>query len=171
MLAGLLLQTMFLHMPTMELCKGDAEDSDYEEDVSIAMKKVESVVHIRKLLDVHGDKIPLTIQLLGYDSRWYLGIKVVMYNPHLIKEAGFFFTVNQDHWALTEEQKAAVPKKRTTKADALQEYQLPELLRKQGFSYIMNNMVLKKNERLVKWKGPFGETSIDVFESYISRSN
>lgn len=81
MLAALLLQTLFLHMPTMDLNKGDAEDSDYEEEVNINRRKIESVVHLRKLLDVDGEKIPLTIQLLGYDNTAYLGIKVVAYNP------------------------------------------------------------------------------------------
>ena len=61
MFCALLLQTMFLHMPTMELNKGDAEDSDYEEEVNINTKKIECVVHMRKLIDVHGEKIPLTI--------------------------------------------------------------------------------------------------------------
>jgi hypothetical protein len=93
MLSWLLLGTLFLHMPTMELNKGDAEDSDYEEEVNINMRKIESVVHLRKLHDVNGEKIPLTIQLLGYDNRSYLGIKVVTYNPDRIKELGFFFTV------------------------------------------------------------------------------
>jgi hypothetical protein len=81
MLSSLLLQLLYLHMPTMELNKGDAEDSDYEEEVNINMRKIESVVHIRKLLDVYGEKIPLTIQLLGYDNSSYLGIKVTAYNP------------------------------------------------------------------------------------------
>lgn len=49
-------------------------------------------------------------------------------------------------------------------------YLLPEALRKQAFSYIVNNLTLKKNEKLVRWKGPYGETSIDVFESYFTRS-
>ena len=61
MLGGMLLHTLFLHMPTMELNKGDAEDSDYEEEVNISMRKIECVVHMRKLLDVNGDKVPLTI--------------------------------------------------------------------------------------------------------------
>lgn len=61
MFAGLLLKTLFLHMPTMELNKGDLEDSDYEEEVNIGQKKIECVIHMRKLLDIHGDKIPLTI--------------------------------------------------------------------------------------------------------------
>ena len=33
----------------------------------------------------------------------------------------------------------------------------------------MNNLSLKKNERLVKWKGPYGETCVDVFECYMTR--
>ena len=61
MLASYCLQILFLHMPTMELNKGDAEDSDYEEEVNISMKKIECVMHMRKLLDIKGEKIPLTI--------------------------------------------------------------------------------------------------------------
>ena len=89
-------------MPTMELNKGDAEDSDYEEEVNINMRKLECVVHMRKLLDVHGEKIPLSISLLGFDNTSYLGIKVSAYNPHTIKELGFFFTVNQQYWEMTD---------------------------------------------------------------------
>lgn len=85
---------LFLHMPTMELNKGDQEDSDYEEEVNISMKKIDCLQHMRKLFDFHGEKLPLTISLLGYDSSHYLGIKVSCYNPQTIKEVGFFFTVN-----------------------------------------------------------------------------
>lgn len=81
MIAALLMQALFLHMPTMELNKGDAEDSDYEEEVNVSLRKIEVVVHMRKLLDVNGEKVPLTISLLGFDNRQYLGIKVVAYNP------------------------------------------------------------------------------------------
>jgi hypothetical protein len=90
-------------MPTMEINKGDAEDSDYEEEVNINMRKIECVVHMRKLLDINGEKVPLTISLLGYDNKSYLGIKVVAYNPQQIKELGFFFTVNQAYWELSQE--------------------------------------------------------------------
>ena len=134
------------------------------------MRKIECVVHIRKLLDLHGEKIPLTIQLMGVDNTAYLGIKVVAYNLLQIKEQGFFFTVNQAYWEKTDDQKGAIPKKRTMKTEILHEiYHLPEMLRKQGFSFIMNNLSLKKNERLVKWKGPYGETCVDVFECYMTR--
>jgi len=131
MLASMLLQLLYLHMPTMELNKGDAEDSDYEEEVNINMRKIESVVHMRKLLDVYGEKIPLTVQLLGYDNSSYLGIKVTAYNPSQIKDLGFFFTVNQQVWEKSDEQKKNIPKKRTMKTEILHDfYHLPDVLRK-----------------------------------------
>ena len=156
----------------MQLNKGDAEDSDYEEEVNISMKRVDCVVHMRKLLDVNNQKVPLTIQLLGFDNQHYLGIKVVTYNPQLIRELGFFFTVDQEFWALSEEQKASIPKKRTTKTEVLNDYyHLPELLRKNGFQYIVNHLQLRKSDKFVKWRGPYGDTSVDVFESYFTRSS
>lgn len=60
-MSAYLLDTMFLHMPTMEYNKGDAEDSDYEENVTVSQKKIDCVAHTRRLLDYDGVKIPLTI--------------------------------------------------------------------------------------------------------------
>lgn len=54
MLGAMLMQTMYLLMPTIQLSKGDAEDSDYEEEVNISMKRIDCVVHLRKLLDVNS---------------------------------------------------------------------------------------------------------------------
>ena len=82
-------------MPTIEINKGDLEDSDYEEEVSISQRKIEPVTHKRKVLDILGEKVPLTIQLLGYEES-YLGIKVSIFNTQTIKDIGFFFTVDQN---------------------------------------------------------------------------
>ena len=129
-------------------------------------------MHIRKLLDINGEKMPLTIQLMGYDNNTYLGIKVTAYNPSLIKEAGVFLTVNQKYWELTDEQKANVPKKKTMKTEILHDfYHIPDLLRRNGFLIIFNNLIIKKNEKTVKWKGPYGESHTDVFESYFTRGS
>ena len=172
MMASLILQITFLHMPTMDLNKGDAEDSDYEEQVNINQKKIECVMHVRKLLDINKEKMPLTIQLLGYDNNTYLGIKVTAYNPALIKETGVFLTVNQKYWELTDEQKANVPKKKTMKPEILHDfYHIPDLLKRNGFTVLFNYLVIKKNEKTVKWKGPYGESHIDVFESYFNRTS
>jgi hypothetical protein len=71
----------------------------------------------------------------------------VAYNPLFLKELGFFFTVNQYYWELSAEQKANVPKKRTMKTEILNDfYHLPDVLRKQGFSYIMNTLTLVKQK-------------------------
>lgn len=109
---------------------------------------------------------------MGYDNTSYLGIKVSAYNPSIIKDIGFFFTVHQKAWELSDEDRAKIPKKRTMKTEVLQDfYYLPEALKKHGFNYIFNNIVLKKSDRVVKWKGPYGETNVDVFESYFSKNN
>lgn len=50
-------------------------------------------------------------------------------------------------------------------------YHLPAVLKKSGFTFIMSSLMLKKNEGVIKWKGPYGETSVDVFESYFSRNS
>eukprot|EP00347_Sterkiella_histriomuscorum_P005987 403354508 len=172
MMAAYFLQTCFLHMPTMELNKGDLEDSDFEEEVNIAKKKIECIMHIRKLLDINGEKMPLTIQLMGYDNNCYLGIKVTAYNPTLIKETGVFLTVNQKYWELTDEQKHNLPKKQTMKTEILLDhYHIPDLLKRNGFLIIFNNLIIKKNEKTVKWKGPYGEAHVDVFESYFTRGS
>jgi len=36
MFAALYMNTLFLHMPTMDINKGEFEDSDYEEEVLIS---------------------------------------------------------------------------------------------------------------------------------------
>lgn len=127
---------------------------------------------MRKLLDIEGEKIPLTIQLLGYNNDTYLGIKVSAFNSSTLKELGVFFTVNQGYWELTEEQKINVPKKRSTKTEVLHDfYHIPDLLKRNGFAYIFKNLIVKNSEKTVKWKGPYGETSIDVFESYFTRGS
>ena len=52
---------------------------------------------------------------------------------------GFFFTICQKYWEMTDQEKALVPKKKHTKAEALYDhYHLPEQLKKGGFSYIFN---------------------------------
>lgn len=57
-----------------------------------------------------------------------------------------------------------------TKADVLKDfYHLPDVLRKGGLSQIFKDLVIKKEDRVVRWKGPYGETTVDVFESYFKK--
>jgi hypothetical protein len=67
MFSAYLLNSLFLHMPTMEINKGDDEDSDNEEEVNISQRKIECIAFFRKLVDMQGEKLPLTISLLGHD--------------------------------------------------------------------------------------------------------
>ena len=80
-------------MPTIELNKGDAEDSDHEEKAIIKNKPIDTIAHVRRIHEVKNQKVPVTIELLGCDSRFYLGIKVTLFDPETISESGFFLTL------------------------------------------------------------------------------
>ena len=90
----LYLKTLFLNLPTMDLNKGDDEDSDTEEKAMISVRPIEPVTHIRHILKVEGKHRPASITLLGVDSLYYLGIKVTLFDPVSVSETGFFLTVN-----------------------------------------------------------------------------
>jgi hypothetical protein len=45
------------------------------------------------VIDILGEKVPLTISLLGYENT-IMGIKVSAYNSSVIKDVGFFFTID-----------------------------------------------------------------------------
>ena len=90
----LYLKTLFLNLPTMDLNKGDDEDSDTEEKAMISVKPIEPITHIRHVLNVEGKHKPVSITLLGVDSLYYLGIKVTLFDPVTVSETGFFLTLN-----------------------------------------------------------------------------
>ena len=94
LISYLYLKTLNLFMPTIGFSKGDDEDSDHEEKVIIAKKPISSIAYKRRILDVKNKKVPATISLLGCDSKFYLGIKVTLFDPIACIEDGFFLTVN-----------------------------------------------------------------------------
>ena len=115
LIAHLYLKTLFLHMPTMELNKGDEEDSDYEERAKIDNRKIDNIAYVRRIIEVKNQKVPATIQLLGCDSRFYLGIKVTMFDPATVSESGFFLTVKQKSWERNDSEKSLIRKKEKVK--------------------------------------------------------
>mmetsp|Transcript_9981 Transcript_9981/g.9917 ORF Transcript_9981/g.9917 Transcript_9981/m.9917 type:complete len:177 (+) Transcript_9981:452-982(+) len=166
MFSAMLLNSLFLHMPTMEMNRGEQEDSDYEEEINIAQKKIEPVEQIRKIIEMQGEKVILTIYLLGYDQT-FLGIKVSIYNSALIKDLGFFLTVDQPYWEAEEHERVRVSKRR---AEYLRDnYFLDEFLRKHGFEGILGKLIMNQQEKSIQWKGPYGKAFVDVFESYFTR--
>ena len=38
--------------------------------------------------------VPATVSLVGYGEKYYLGIKVTLFDPEKVKESGFFLTVD-----------------------------------------------------------------------------
>ena len=58
------LSTFKLFMPTIQMNKGDDEDSDYEEGIYIQQKEILSVTNARRI--IKGNIV--TIDLLGVDD-------------------------------------------------------------------------------------------------------
>ena len=52
LVAYLYLRTLFLHLPTMELNKGDDEDSDFEEKAIIRNKSIDTIAYLRRIIEV-----------------------------------------------------------------------------------------------------------------------
>lgn len=99
----------------MDLNKGDDEDSDYEERAKIDNKKIDTIAYVRRIIEVKNQKVPATIQLLGCDSLFYLGIKVTMFDPATTSESGFFLTVKQKSWERSDSEKSQIRKKEKIK--------------------------------------------------------
>ena len=65
MFLSIYLNSLFLNMPTMNINKGDEEDSDDEEEVLISERGIDVVTHARRSIDVGGTKMPMTIKILN----------------------------------------------------------------------------------------------------------
>jgi len=66
---------------------------------------------MRRIIEVEGRKTPATLSLLGCEGKFYLGIKVTVFNWNTVSESGFFMTINQKEWERSEEEKKAMRKK------------------------------------------------------------
>ena len=84
LIAYLYLKTLYLFMPTINLNKGDEEDSDHEEKAWVAAKTLENIAYSRRIFLVDGKMIPATVSLIGYDEKYFLGIKVTLFDPEKI---------------------------------------------------------------------------------------
>jgi hypothetical protein len=134
------LKTLFLYLPTMELNRGDDEDSDNEEQALISSRPIDCVCAVRKIITVKDRKVPATISLVGVENKIYLGIKVTFLDPETISESGFFLTVDQSAWERSDSEKSFIRKKMKVKQEVLFEhYKLPGWLKASG-----GHMIFKK---------------------------
>ena len=52
LVACLYLRTLFLHLPTIDINKGDEEDSDNEEYAAINNKPISTIAFLRRVIEV-----------------------------------------------------------------------------------------------------------------------
>lgn len=92
MFASMLLDTMFLEMPTINMGRNKNDDSDTEEEIHIKLRDFNIVCHQRHVVDIEGVAMPITMSLIGNHEK-YFGIKAVVYNRMKRKEDGIFLRV------------------------------------------------------------------------------
>merc|ERR1712176_246127 len=116
----------------MELNKGDDEYSDTEEKAMISAKNIESITHVRRMIEVKGKQKPATISLLGYEKR-FIGIKVTLFSPETASETGFFLIVKRSDWKRTEAEKALAKEDENSRQDYISiNFKLPSFLKNAG---------------------------------------
>lgn len=64
----------------MDINKGDQEDSENEEEVLIDLISLDTAAQKRSLVDINGEKVPVTMELVGHSGKYYLGLKVTLFN-------------------------------------------------------------------------------------------
>lgn len=102
------MRTLHLFMPTMELNRGDDEDSDYEEEVRIAQKEIICILNSRRVVQNTDLEInmsppsPMTIQLLCIEDSEFLGIKVTQFDMMKLQEQGYFIFINDKVWQISD---------------------------------------------------------------------
>ena len=79
--------------------------------------------------------------MLGCDSRFYLGIKVTLFDPSTISESGFFLTVKQKSWERSDSEKSLIRKKDRVKQEVLYDhYKLPGFIKGEGGDQIFKKI-------------------------------
>lgn len=82
MFASLLLDSMKLEMPTMSMKRSINDDPDAMEEIHIKLAPIDSICHVRHIVNIENQAVPLTISLIGNDKT-YFGIKATIYNREL----------------------------------------------------------------------------------------
>ena len=91
--------------------------------------------------------VPVTIVLVGYDEKYYLGVKVTIFDPQKVKESGFFLTVDQADWERSDMEKSLIRKKEKSKMNVLVEYyKLPNYIKGSGGEMIFGNLAIKSRK-------------------------
>ena len=119
MISSFLMQIAQLKMPTMDINRGDQEDSENEEQVLIDLAPIDTAAYRRALVDINGEKVPVTMELIGHSGKYYLGVKVTLFNQKELRDTGFFLLVDHKIWELTPEEKSSFRKKVKTNVDIL----------------------------------------------------
>jgi hypothetical protein len=164
MFTSLFLDSMKLEMPTMSMKHSINDDPDSFEEIHIKLASIGTISHVRHIINIENQTVPLTISLIGNDKT-YFGVKATTYNRELKCEQGVFLRVDSEEWRYDEKYISELSKNK--KKDPLKYlYSLPSKLEDRGFEYIFRNLKFNK-DKVPFVENPFGDvTNIDVFTKH-----
>lgn len=161
MFMSMLLDSMKLEMPTITIKKSINTDVDAEEEIHIKLAPIDTICHVRHIVNIENDTIPFTMSLIG-NGEVFFGIKAVAFNRNTLTESGVFLKVETDEWRHTDEYISNLP--RHSKKDPLKYYySLGNVLTEKGFEHIFRNLNFN-SDKVPFIENAFGDvTKIDVF--------
>ena len=89
------LSTLTLHFPTAKF------KANYADSAMIKQTEIRCYASLRKMIVIDGQRVPLTLQLLGLASQRFLGIKLTAYDMESMSEHGVFIRVQTQEWKKT----------------------------------------------------------------------
>lgn len=97
------------------------------------------------MIDFNDGPLVATLELLGVEGKFYLGIRVTIFDRASLTSQGFFLSVKPKQWELTAAEKSKVRSQPDLMQGALHDfYWLPKYLKNGGADKIFATMTLRK---------------------------
>ena len=142
-IVSLYLSTLYLYLPNIKINREEREDSDDDDKVFIRQHPIDCFSFVRKIIQINGIRVPVTLQLIGVPNRFFLGIKLVVFNTDTTSESGVFLCIDQKNWLLHDSQKQYVKKTKLSKDSLVENYSLPKFIQQNGMELILNKLEIK----------------------------
>ena len=153
-IVSLYLSTLYLYLPNIKINREEREDSDDDDKVFIRQHPIDCFSFVRKIIQINGIRVPVTLQLIGVPNRFFLGIKLVVFNTDTTSESGVFLCIDQKNWLLHDGQKYVGDRRRNTlqqnvkktklsKDSLVENYSLPKFIQQNGMELILNKLEIK----------------------------
>ena len=88
--------------------------------------------------------MPVTLELIGVPMKFFIGIKIVIYDRVTMTESGVFIRVEQSEWILKDSEKNRKVKKATKTDSLVENYSLAAVVSSKAFD-ILKSVAITDN--------------------------